>query len=700
MTVSFACGRCGRKYEVDRGLAGKRAKCKECGALMTIPAPGPASPPPPRPSPPPGAGPAGRVAPPRPKAKPAGPARDPYGLEDDGPAAGRSAPAQAPDLDEYGLAEAPPPPPAAPETEPDDVVRPRRPGLAKAKPRPRDDAEGGGGGPNNIGVWMLIIGVGSFLLPLVGLQFKLIGALGEYQMVAGGLFAVVGLVLVVTGGSSGPSRATRAARPRKSKTAKPSLLDRLPPLGTRGKLGVALGALLLLGLMLISASVMKLVGALLILAGVVLFVWGWFESLIVPFRESALCGVLCLNPFYWIYYVITRWEVMGASVRRLIRGGVLVVFALLLYGVGWVREVGQRRAPVAAARPRVAKGRAPEVAAWRVVPDPPPSPPGIQAGQEVEIPIPASFPSGPEVIYPTTPSPFVAVGRNGGPDEVREVWDLRTNQRTASIRGNLGRLLALSPDGQYGLLGLSGQDVVVWSFAAGRAIRTLDHPWSSVFDAFDFVSADSVACLDYLPMRLRHWDFQTGVKGREIKLDSSINGRSLALSPGRRFLALGDDRRLWTCDLKSGIVAGTTTLPVPAGGHRLRDLGLSFSPDGVELAGAFEASDAIVRILVWDLASGRLVVDHGIAAGGGDKGGPDAGPYLQWLPDRSGWILGHDALVDRRSGARFGSVPLGREGAPHRVLDDGRVLAVAREGRDKVLRSFPLPRNPSAAATP
>ena len=39
MAISFACHQCGRRYQVDEGLAGKRVKCKECEAVLSVPAP-------------------------------------------------------------------------------------------------------------------------------------------------------------------------------------------------------------------------------------------------------------------------------------------------------------------------------------------------------------------------------------------------------------------------------------------------------------------------------------------------------------------------------------------------------------------------------------------------------------------------------------------------------------------------------------
>ncbi len=41
------------------------------------------------------------------------------------------------------------------------------------------------------GVMLVIIGLGSFVLPMVGIQFRLISIFGEYQ-----LFAAIGMVVI------------------------------------------------------------------------------------------------------------------------------------------------------------------------------------------------------------------------------------------------------------------------------------------------------------------------------------------------------------------------------------------------------------------------------------------------------------------------------------------------------------------------
>src|SRR5438445_4251429 len=52
MAISFACGTCGKPYKVDERFVGKKAKCRNCGAVNKIP--DPASYEPPRRANPPG----------------------------------------------------------------------------------------------------------------------------------------------------------------------------------------------------------------------------------------------------------------------------------------------------------------------------------------------------------------------------------------------------------------------------------------------------------------------------------------------------------------------------------------------------------------------------------------------------------------------------------------------------------------------
>ena len=47
----------------------------------------------------------------------------------------------------------------------------------------------------NMGIWFLILGVGAFILPLMGMQFRLVSVFGDYAPLAAvGMIGVGGLM--------------------------------------------------------------------------------------------------------------------------------------------------------------------------------------------------------------------------------------------------------------------------------------------------------------------------------------------------------------------------------------------------------------------------------------------------------------------------------------------------------------------------
>jgi hypothetical protein len=54
----------------------------------------------------------------------------------------------------------------------------------------------------SLGIWLLILGVGAFILPLMGIQFRLVNLFGEAQYYVAGGMAAVGLVMVIAGKNS------------------------------------------------------------------------------------------------------------------------------------------------------------------------------------------------------------------------------------------------------------------------------------------------------------------------------------------------------------------------------------------------------------------------------------------------------------------------------------------------------------------
>src|SRR5262245_34368499 len=109
MAHTFFCEKCGKRFDVDPALVGRRAKCKQCQNGFLIPGPDPGA----------GAGAgAGRPASPRADL----PVDDPYGLVEASPLPPRSIPEAVLD---------------------DDDMLPPRPGKPAAAVRPRSSKRPG-----------------------------------------------------------------------------------------------------------------------------------------------------------------------------------------------------------------------------------------------------------------------------------------------------------------------------------------------------------------------------------------------------------------------------------------------------------------------------------------------------------------------------------------------------------------------------
>ena len=86
----------------------------------------------------------------------------------------------------------------------------------------------------------------------------------------------------------------------------------------------------------------------------ILWLYAALGMLVLPFQESAACGLMCMFvPFYALYYLITRWDTMrGPFLSGLAAYGIVVVAAIGLPAVNAARMAAQR----AAARDQLARG--------------------------------------------------------------------------------------------------------------------------------------------------------------------------------------------------------------------------------------------------------------------------------------------------------------------------------------------------------
>ncbi len=344
---------------------------------------------------------------------------------------------------------------------------------------------------------------------------------------------------------------------------------------------------------------------------------------------------------------------------------------------------------------------------WRVAADPAAEAPVFPEGAKLSIPVPKSF-SSDDVLFPTTPSPFVVLGGNATADQFREVWDLRSATRVGRLSGHIevARPMALSPDGAYMAVHTNPvpRTTDVWRVADARRIARIEDG-EQIPDVLNFVGPGDGRIIigTSYAKAFQVWDFLKGEQVLKIETPGGFDRDSVAFSSGRRYMALtlSQKNKVMVYDLTNGRLAGEIELEED-GSSKLDCKGMAFSPDGTALAGLFTSS-AAAHLICWDATSGKLASDF--RAEGPDPYGKSysyEGQAVQWLPDGSGWLIYDQSLVERQSGQVVWSIPFDpvryQEHGPRKVLDAGRMVAVGKARDRKVLQLVALPRDKVQAA--
>jgi hypothetical protein len=350
--------------------------------------------------------------------------------------------------------------------------------------------------------------------------------------------------------------------------------------------------------------------------------------------------------------------------------------------------------------------------AWQLVPDPPAEPAVMPANHVVHISIPPG--PNPEVLFPSTTSTMVSVGNVGHGREHREIWDLSTNRRVGTTRGlrthseNLGGyyrpISSLSPDGRlFVTQGIGVFDLAVWDVVGERqlGVVTPEHaPSAGLMFAALANSQRLLACGFGTPFQMLDIAGGAGREMEHFPRDLAFDHRSLALSPGGRFLAVFDKTRflLRFYDTESGTPAGQLASPFKSATATQCEC-IAFSPDGREVAALLlDRGDSFLAC--WDVRTGG--VTSRINFGGNVRASlssPFAYLYapLEWFPDARRWLVCGQGIVDRHAGKFTSILPdepnRWRFGLRHVIANDC-VLSVAEEKAGFVLASLrPSPQN-------
>jgi WD40 repeat protein len=302
-----------------------------------------------------------------------------------------------------------------------------------------------------------------------------------------------------------------------------------------------------------------------------------------------------------------------------------------------------------------------------------------------------------EVVFPTAAgSPFVAVC-NG--DEC-QVWDLQTNAPAGKLVGP--RFSAgppvLAPDGAHLAFVPFGQkDIVeVKDLTSGQSIK-LDIDFR--VEVVDFAGPGKIVTAGRKGSALRVlvWDVATGKRernfaGPELRDESSLRRDMLAISPGGAYLAVVTPGDLWVWDLKTGTAAGHRELEWNADNWLFPCSGLSFSPDGRELAALFQTKNRSY-LVCWDVAQGTtppVVYNFDPAPVTATTRTDYEQHVLSWVGQKRGWLLYGQMFIDRKDvNASPGAWPSGLSAShpPYRwmVGPDHVATLPDGQGRSKVL---------------
>ncbi|MDR3635897.1 MAG: hypothetical protein P4L84_18990 [Isosphaeraceae bacterium] len=346
--------------------------------------------------------------------------------------------------------------------------------------------------------------------------------------------------------------------------------------------------------------------------------------------------------------------------------------------------------------------------AWRVQVDPAPEKLEFPPIAKLAISVPEAYGNN-DVLYPTTPSPFVMMGGNEVDDHYREVWDLRGPKRMGRLAGRIetAKPMALSPDGEYFATHTNPvpRTTDIWRVSdATRIGRIADG--ENIPDVVDFAGPGRLLIGTSYAKQFQVWDFTSGKVVTKIAVPATwgVDRESVALSPGRRFMALAyaQGNKVQVFDLTTGRSVGEAPLE-KEGNANFDCQALAFSPDGTALGGLFTAGSTSTHVMCWDVATGRLEADF--RAEGRDPYGKlfsYEGQPLQWLPDQSGWMVYDQAIVERKSGQTVWNLPFDKgrnmvEG-PRRLLDAERLVTLVKVRERKTLQLVSLPKDKIQAA--
>ena len=232
------------------------------------------------------------------------------------------------------------------------------------------------------------------------------------------------------------------------------------------------------------------------------------------------------------------------------------------------------------------------------------------------------------------------------------VYNVRTGEQIGRIDAKLRvweRHFSLNPEGMYYAIGTDGLNpdvhVTVVSTQSQKVVqrykvRSIDGNARLTFLRFagpqKIVAAFLVESVPVtIIINLAAGASEKIIPGLQLHNGSAVN------HDGTRIVT-GTFKHLSVFDLKGQRVA-TLESPPFATVNSPTCAGIAFSQDGSEISACVGS-----KLTVWN-STGRILKTFGIPAGLTESVGKFPGNAIQWIPDRSGWLLAGTYLLDRSS---------------------------------------------------
>ncbi|WP_298864414.1 hypothetical protein [uncultured Gimesia sp.] len=331
---------------------------------------------------------------------------------------------------------------------------------------------------------------------------------------------------------------------------------------------------------------------------------------------------------------------------------------------------------------------------WNVSADPPKVPINLEINHDVKIDVPKNNGSN-KVVYPVTPSTFVAVGSNFYVENVLEVWDMQAGKKVGSVRGvHKPSKGALSPDGkQYVGISKNGKQLLIYDVPNEKEIGKIDLKNSGTAM---FAGPNRLVSLSGKTLQI--WSMPEGKPEQSIEFANTPLPKSTVISPGGRYMTKISynrevrDTLLEMYDLNSGEIVGTTSLAKFLPSSYIHCYGGSFSNDGKEFGFTFSTTKS-AWLVVWNATNGKVLVEHEH-----DKNiSSDVSslrinnPGLLFFPNKKRYLVYGALVFDSKNGGPLWTIPVeGFGDNERRLFANNHIVGIAGGGQEMIVRSYHL----------